>query len=84
MLSDSCGRCCEHAHRLLHLGKRRMAVAHCIADEARDEHDIVLRVLHSLVALHRGGQQQVRVRHWAEGVPRTSGPSSRARRSASL
>ncbi|KAJ1619608.1 hypothetical protein T492DRAFT_1084256, partial [Pavlovales sp. CCMP2436] len=77
-----CGRYCEHAHRLLALGKRRMPVAHCVADEARDEHEIVLRVLHSLVALHRGGQQQVRVRHWAKGratYTLGSGGSCRAR-----
>jgi hypothetical protein len=40
MLRDGCGRYCEYAHRLLGVGKRRMTVSHCVADEARDEYDI--------------------------------------------
>ncbi|KAJ1624749.1 hypothetical protein T492DRAFT_1044895 [Pavlovales sp. CCMP2436] len=49
-----------------------MAVVHCVADEARDEFDSVLRVRQPLVALHRRVQQLVRVRRGAEVIPRDS------------
>ncbi|KAJ1635132.1 hypothetical protein T492DRAFT_836282 [Pavlovales sp. CCMP2436] len=64
-----------------------MAVAHCVADEARDEYDIVLRMCQSLVALHRRRQHLIRVRHGAEGISRNSARwvlRVPARRSASL